>query len=282
MRITTLIENELGQRNDLESEHGLSLYIEVDGKNILFDTGKTGRFIDNAKKLGIDLKKLDYVIISHGHYDHSGGFKRLIEETNPDIKLFIGSGFFGEKYGLRESGNYEYTGNSFDEEYLKTYNIPVEYVKTDILDITENLSIVSNFDRSQEFENTNNTMFLKENGKYKIDTFLDEISLSIKTEKGLVIVVGCSHVGVVNIMDTIAKRKERDIYALLGGTHLVNEDEEQIDKIIEYFQEKSIKIICACHCTGEQGKKGLKEKLEEKYICNGTGDIIEFELYIKA
>ena len=96
MKITTLIEDKSGNKEDLYIEHGLSLYIEVDDKNILLDTGESGKFIDNAKKLDIDLKNLDYVILSHGHYDHSGGLIRLIEEINPDIKLYIGSEFFNE------------------------------------------------------------------------------------------------------------------------------------------------------------------------------------------
>lgn len=275
MKITTLIENKSGSNEDLDTEHGLSIYIEIDGKKVLFDTGQSGDFIDNAKKLGIDLKDLDYVIISHGHFDHSGGFERLIGEINPHIKLFVGKGFFHKKYALRESGDYEYIGNPFDESFLEENNIPVKYIDEDILNITENLMIITNFNRKEEFENTNTTMYLKENGKYELDKFLDEISLGIKTDKGLVVIVGCSHPGIVNILDTIIERTGMDVHTLIGGTHLVKEDDEKINNIIEYLKEKDIKLIGACHCTGKQGETMLIQQLEEEFISNNTGDILK-------
>ena len=275
MKITTLIENKSSSREGLEIEHGLSLYMEVDGKNILFDTGQSGNFIDNAKSLDIELKNLDYVIISHGHYDHSGGFERLIEEINPNIKLFVGEGFFNRKYSLMENKDYEYIGNPFDEDFLKENNIPTEYINKDVINITENLLVFTNFNRDREFDNANETtMYLKEDGKYKKDMFLDEISLGIKTDKGLVVVVGCSHVGIVNILNTIIQRTNMNIHSLIGGTHLVKEDDEKINKVIEYLREKDIKIIGACHCTGKQGETMLSQQLEDNFINNNTGDVL--------
>lgn len=275
MKITTLIENQAGEDENLHTEHGLSVYVEVDGKHILFDTGQSGNFIDNAKELNIDLKKLDYVIISHGHYDHSGGFERLVKEINPNIKLYIGNGFFNKKYSLISEDNYEYIGNPFDGSFLKEKKIPTEYINQDVINITENLSIFTNFNRKKEFENTNQDMYLKENGKYKKDIFLDEISMGIKTDKGLFVIVGCSHVGIVNILDTIIQRTNMDIYALIGGTHLIKEDDEKINKTIEYIKEKNIKLVGACHCTGKQGLTMLSQQLEENFINNNTGDTLK-------
>ncbi|MGO1712962.1 MAG: MBL fold metallo-hydrolase [Senegalia sp. (in: firmicutes)] len=218
MKVTTLIENKASDRENLNIEYGLSLYIELDGKKILFDTGQSGDFIDNSEKLNIDLKELDYIIISHGHFDHSGGLKRLIKEINPNIELYLGDGFFNEKYNLRKSGDYEYTGNPFNKEFLKEYNIATKYIDKDITKITENLFIFSNFNRNEEFENVNEKMYVKKDGKYKKDNFKDEISIAIKTNKGLLVIVGCSHVGIVNILDTIIQRMDMNIHALIGGT----------------------------------------------------------------
>src|SRR5699024_929232 len=277
MGIVTLIENQISDREDLYNEHGLSIYIEVDGKNVLFDTGQSGNFIDNAKKLNIDLKELDCVIISHGHYDHSGGFERLIKEVNPNIKLYIGEGFFDKKYNLNQDGDYEFMGNSFNEEFLKENNIEVEYINKDRVKITDNLSIFTNFIRNKEFENTNQNMYLKKNDEYEKDKFLDEISIGVETSKGLSIVVGCAHVGIVNILDTIIQRTYKDICTLIGGTHLVKEDDEKINKIIEYIKDQDIETIAACHCTGKQGETMFSQQLEEGFITNNTGDSIKIE-----
>ena len=274
MKITTLIENKLSEGEDLHIEHGLSIYIEVDNKRLLFDTGKSGMILENANELNVDLSKLDYVLISHGHYDHSGGFKRLVEEINPNIELFVGQGFFNNKHSLREDGEYQFAGNPFDDDYLRDNNIQTHYVSEDITYLTEQIMIFTNFNRKEEFENTNQTMFLKEDGEYIKDEFLEEISLGIKTDRGLVVIVGCSHVGVVNIVDTIIERTGMQIYALIGGTHLVKEDDEKINKVIDYLRDKEIKLIGACHCTGKQGETMLGQQLEENFINNNTGDIL--------
>lgn len=276
MKITTLIENNLGNKEDLDTEHGLSVYIEVDGKNILFDTGQSGNFIDNAEKLDIDLKNLDYVIISHGHYDHSGGLERLIKDINPDIELYLGHGFFNKKYSLIGDDDYDYIGNPFDESFLKDNNIPTKYINEDIFNITENLLVFTNFNRDEEYENTNQTMYLKEDGEYKKDMFLEEVSLGLKTNKGLFVIVGCAHPGIVNILDTIIQRTNMDIHGLIGGIHLIKEDEEKINKIIQYLKEKDIKLVGACHCTGKQGETMLSQQLEENFINNNTGTKILF------
>lgn len=274
MKIVTLIENKPGDREELYTEYGLSMYIEVDGKNILFDTGQSGDFIDNARDLGVNLKDLDYIIISHGHYDHSGGFIRLIKEINPNIKLYLGDGFFNKKYNLNEYGEYDYVGNVFEEDFLRENKIPTEYIKEDMKNITENLLVFTNFNRNEDFENTNQNMYLEEDGEYKKDQFTDEISLGVKTDKGLVVLVGCSHVGIVNILNTITDRTDMKICALIGGTHLVNEDDEKINRIIDSFREKEIKLIGTCHCTGKQGEAMIIQQLSDRFVKNNTGDIL--------
>lgn len=274
MKVTTLMEDYSGSRQDLVAEHGLSLYIEVDGKKILFDTGQNGKFIENAKKLNIDLKDLDYVIISHGHFDHGGGFRDLMEEINPDIKLYVGKGFFDEKYNLMEGGDYEFKGNSFDESFLQEHNIPVEYVHEKMINLTENLMLFTNFDRDEKFENINEIMYLKKDGEYSLDDYNEEVSLGIKTDKGLLVLVGCSHPGIVNILESIKNRTEMDVYGVIGGTHLIMEDDEKINKIIDYLVDEEIELVGACHCTGKHGETMLSQQLGDVFRENHPGDVL--------
>ena len=119
-------------------------------------------------------------------------------------------------------------------------------------------------------------MLIRDGEGYKKDMFYDEISLGIKTSKGVVALVGCSHAGIVNILKTIDKRTNMDIHAVLGGTHLIKEDDAKISKIIDYFKENAIKVIGACHCTGEQGEMMLKEQMKDNFISNNTGDVLKF------
>ena len=119
LRITTLIENSAGEHLALRHEHGLSFFVEKDGRAIVFDTGQSGAFIGNAARLKIDLSAPDYVVLSHGHYDHSGGLKSLAGVSGT-FGLIVGQGFFREKYGFR-NGAQQFLGNDFDEA---TANVP--------------------------------------------------------------------------------------------------------------------------------------------------------------
>ena len=272
LRITTLIENELDKDQSLNWEHGISYLIQTEGKKILFDTGQSGEFINNAKKLDIDLSDLDYVVISHSHYDHSGGLKKLIQSYQPNFKLILGQDFFKGKYSL-EGDIYRYTGSDFDQEYLHKKGIEVEFVE-DIKYITENIMVITNFKRDPQYENTNETMYIKEDEEYKLDDFKDEVSLVVNTEKGLVVIVGCSHPGIVNILEEIRRKTGKEIYQVLGGLHLMKEDDEKINNIIDYLKEREIKKISACHCTGKQGETMLSQQMEEEFQRNSTGDIL--------
>lgn len=276
LKITTLIENDLNKDENLNNEHGLSLYIEVNNIKILFDTGQSGDFIKNARKLNIDLNELDYVIISHSHYDHSGGLRKLVEEYKNDFKLILGDGFFNEKHSLSED-IYRYLGSPFKEEFLKEKNIDTEYV-SDIKYLTEDIIVITDFERNPDYENINETMFLKNGDKFVLDDFKDEVALAIDTPNGLVVMVGCSHPGIVNILGTIIKKTGKNIYALIGGTHLMKEDDEKINKIIDYLKEIKIKKIGACHCTGKQGETMLYQQMEDEFFYNNTGDILRYKL----
>ncbi|PRR79498.1 MBL fold metallo-hydrolase [Clostridium vincentii] len=274
-KITTLIENNADDNNILFNEHGLSLYIEIDEMKLLIDTGESGDFIKNAEKLKVNLNNLDYVLLSHGHYDHTGGFKRLVEKVGNPFKLIVGEKLFYDKYALVETENYRFVGNPFDKDYIEQNNIPIKYMKEDLFYINENIMVISNFEKNNDYEFVNKMFYIEKDGKYIPDNFPDEIALAIKTEKGLFVIVGCSHVGICNILETIVKRTGMPIYGVLGGTHLIEADETRIEKTINYFKEKDISILAFSHCTGEKATEKIKEKLGEKYLYNNTGNIIE-------
>ncbi|MDK2808746.1 MAG: 7,8-dihydropterin-6-yl-methyl-4-(beta-D-ribofuranosyl)aminobenzene 5-phosphate synthase, partial [Clostridiales bacterium] len=123
LQITTLIENQSDDNGTLRFEHGLSIYVEADGKKILFDTGQSGAFIENAKALGINLNTLDYCILSHGHYDHTGGVERFVSEVENLPEFIMGEEFFQPKYKINQTNDYQYNGNSFSEALFSRKSI---------------------------------------------------------------------------------------------------------------------------------------------------------------
>ncbi len=275
--ITTLIENKLGPIPNLTMEHGLSFYIEADGKKTLFDTGQSGDFIHNAQALKVDLNHLDDVILSHGHYDHSGGFKKLVENFPSNYQLLIGGGFFNEKYKVTPDQTYVFTGNSFDYSFLEKNKIAHQIVQEDITYLTDHIMIFTNFIRNKQYTNLSQTSFIKKDNQYILDEFTDEIAMGINTSKGLIVIVGCAHVGIINILETIQQRTGLPIYGLIGGTHLVASDRQEIDHVADYLNNNNITSIGLCHCTGDKAQQIIQDKLEDYVYPNHTGH--KFKLY---
>jgi 7,8-dihydropterin-6-yl-methyl-4-(beta-D-ribofuranosyl)aminobenzene 5'-phosphate synthase len=276
-KITTLIENNSSINSNLYNEHGLSLYLQIGEMNILFDTGKSGDFIKNADKLDVDLNNLKYIVLSHGHYDHSGGFTKLVEKVKTPYKLIIGKGFFNNKYRLTEEGTYKYNGNSFDEEFVRKNNIEIKYIQQDSFYITEDIIIFSNFKRNNNYEKMNKNFQIKEDGKYALDNFEDEIIVSVKSSKGLILIVGCSHIGIVNIIQTIKERINMDIYGIVGGTHLIEADELRLNSTIDFLKENNVQILGLSHCTGEKALEKIKLEFKDQFVYNNTGNIINIK-----
>jgi 7,8-dihydropterin-6-yl-methyl-4-(beta-D-ribofuranosyl)aminobenzene 5'-phosphate synthase len=287
MKITTLIENSQDDLKILKNEHGLAMFIETPDCNILFDTGKSGDFIDNAKKLNIDLSKTDVMVLSHAHYDHCGGVKRFIETFEVKPKLFISEDFFKNsnkyhysdgslKIDFSQEAGYTYIGVGFDKKYLELNKIPINFINSSVTKISENIYICSNFKKHYEFEKANENMKIKLGDKYIVDSFSDEIALVIDTSKGLLILLGCSHPGVLNMVTTISEIFQKKVLGVIGGTHLIEADNDRIKKSIEYFNDLDIDMIGVSHCTGEKAVELFGSNCKGFFI-NNTGKVIDIE-----
>ena len=272
LQITTLIENMPDEEGHLLAEHGLSLYIEFDGKRLLFDTGQTGEFVKNADLLGINLEELDDIIISHGHYDHSGGVMTLLSEVERDIPFYVGEGFFAPKYKHLSDGTYRYNGNPFTEQELIARKVDLRIVTEDVTPLTEKILLFKNFPGVSGFEKKNEKFVLPNGETYIVDTFGEEIAMGLRTGKGLVLIVGCSHVGICNILQAVSERVEEPIYAVLGGTHLMEADQERLEKTMEVFHKFGVQCVAVSHCTGEQGIALARETFGERFVLNNTGN----------
>ncbi|MBB5337120.1 MBL fold metallo-hydrolase [Pectinatus brassicae] len=275
LKITTLIENMPSDNEALLYEHGLSLFIEFDGKKIIFDTGKSGDYIENAKLLNIPLEKTDTLIVSHGHYDHAGGVLKTIDLLKTNTTMYVGQEFFNLKHKKLEDGSYKFNGIDFSENDLIRKKIKLIKISKDLQFISGNIVIFKKIARSNTFEKQNPKFMVKKNNDMKPDDFADEIVLGLITKKGLVVVAGCSHLGIVNILTSISKTINIPIYAVLGGTHLVEADAVRISKTIEAFRNMNIKYVAVSHCTGETGIKIIKQELREGFILNNTGNVFK-------
>ena len=276
-KITTLIENHPDLEESLICEHGFSLLIEGESFKMLLDTGKSGAFYDNARALGESLGDLDCIIISHGHYDHAGGLMRILEETRQQHKIYVGKGFFDGKYCTNREGEIYYNGIQFRRHDLEDYQVHVEEIGEDVREIAQGIHVHRNFERTVPYEQWNPRFFLKEGEEYVRDTISDEMAITLDAKEGLVVIVGCSHPGIVNILKTIAERTGERIRGVIGGTHLIDADEQRLQTTIEDFRRLGIEFIGVSHCTGDENLKVIQEAFGNRFIFNCTGNKIYFE-----
>lgn len=274
LRITTLVENSAGEHKALRTEHGISFYIEKDGHKILFDTGQSDALLHNAAQMGIDLCDLEFVVISHGHYDHSGGFRHIACLSN-SFQLKIGQGFFREKYAFRK-GAYDFLGNNFDESFLNRHGISYDFVSGPAEEILPGVFILSGFPRKHVDEKINPRFFLRADGTFEPDGFDDEILLALESSRGWVVLLGCSHPGMRNMLDVVRDRLEGRICAVLGGTHLVESKGAGLDRSLEYLNDSGIDIVGVSHCTGKEAMSRLQD-MHAGFFHNVTGSSLFFE-----
>ncbi len=268
MKITTLVENNLSSEN-IESEHGLSLYIEFEEHKILFDTGQTDMLLRNAEKLNVNLQEVDTVIISHGHYDHIGGLIHFLK-INQKAKVFLKKEIFEYQYASFRKSVQKNIGYSPD---LLNYIDRFVFLGS-TCDILEHQLFITAFDKNYELPKGNKTLYKIQNNKLLHDTFQHELIYAINTSNGLVIFSGCAHSGILNIVSTVQRLlPAKKIYAVIGGFHLKDksefgETETEIQFIAHELQRISPETIYYTgHCTSEYAysimSKILKDKLQK-------------------
>lgn len=263
MKITTLIDNVVYDKY-LTGEHGFSVLIEDGNENILFDTGQTGNFIYNAKTLGIDISEVNYVVISHGHYDHTGGLQEFIK-FNKKAKIYIKKEAFYKK-----CKNKEFIGILFNKSIIEERII---YTNQDI-SLLENITVIPDIKIYNKIDTHFENMFIKEDNHYLQDKFEDEQFLVINNKGSLTIISGCSHRGISNIIRTVSDKFNLTIDYVIGGFHLKNETEQKVRTIINLLKDFNIKNIGVSHCTGVEYLQLIKDLATANVFYNYTGNVI--------
>ncbi len=275
-KLVTLVDNSLEACKTLESEHGLSFFIEIDGpisQKLLFDTGQSEKFIKNAAKLDVSLGDMNKIILSHAHFDHSGGLRDYIAAYGNDFELLVGDGFFREKFD-KINGDWKYLGNNFTETYLQENSVATTLITEDVTEISPGMYIVKNFPL-YSFEKMDAGSYICAVGTHQPDLFEDEVIVVLEADAGLVVLVGCSHRGIINILREVQSRFRAPIHCVLGGTHLVNGSKERVEGTIKCLQKLKIPRLGLCHCTGS-GPIGQMAQELEGFFLNATGTVLIF------
>jgi 7,8-dihydropterin-6-yl-methyl-4-(beta-D-ribofuranosyl)aminobenzene 5'-phosphate synthase len=273
-KITTLCENNIGHGSqNLIGEHGLSFYIEADDRRILFDTGQNLGLANNAEVLGIDLSRIDTVVLSHGHYDHSSGLKSLLDCTT-HFTLCAHPDVFSPK--VRGTGDgHKYIGIPVDRNVLEQKGVKIQ-LDQDPVSLAPGITTTGTIPLSNEFEAVGSEFYLKNGDDFTADTLADDRALILDTKKGLVVVLGCSHRGVVNTLNHVIQVAGRNtIHAILGGLHLGKASDEKLANIIDHLHTFGLKKIGIGHCTGPRAFVALANAFGDRVFLNTVGSVME-------
>lgn len=277
MKLTVLVDNNTFIDKYYYGEPAVSYYIEDGDKKILFDAGYSDIFIRNAEKMGLNLRALDYIVISHGHSDHIWGIEHLTgyyndkSGANQSVKPILlahPSAFCPKNFG------YENIGTKMPITDLEgRFNVKLE---AEPFWISDKMVFLGHVERTNTFENKEPIGKTVVEGIEKDDYLEDDTALAYKSEKGLVIITGCSHSGICNIIEHAKKVcKEERVAGIIGGFHLLNPPVEQLENTVNYIKSIHPKEIFTGHCTDLQSKLSLSKVADMKEV--GVGLEIEYK-----
>ena len=278
MKITVLTDNNVLQSKNFLGEHGLSFYIEADNKKILFDTGYSDVFLKNALKMGINLLDIDYIVLSHGHYDHTWGLSHYLSFYTSALKqgqnakkptILTHPDTFNEKLDdkLGEIGSMLSI-----EKLKKNFNIKLS---KEPLWITQNLVFLGEIPRINNFEGKESIGKVLKNNIFEDDYITEDSAVVYKSDKGLTVITGCSHSGICNIIERARIVCDQSkIIDIIGGFHLVNPPKERVFQTADYLSRLGTSGIHPCHCTDFRSKIILSKYVRME--ATGVGLILEY------
>ena len=265
----TILYDAFGNSKNLEKDWGFSVLIEYSGKKILFDTGNNSKiFTDNVKAMGVDLKDLDFVVISHRHGDHTSGLNYLLN-VNPKVKIYAPAELLGAFGSTLPKGFYKTVDTLpasmryFDGEEPPALSSGSPWPEGNFVPVESTLEVTPGIFLIPTISNVKGTLELR------------ELTLAIDTPLGRVLVVGCSHPGVEEILSA-ASPANSHVHMLLGGLHLVKTPDSEIERLANALHDKwAIDRIAPGHCSGEPAFAKLKQVFGASYVYAGLGSHVE-------
>lgn len=274
-KVTVVVENTAGA-DGLIAEHGLCLWIETMEKQIIFDTGQGGVLLDNARALRVPLEQAESVVLSHGHYDHTGGLDTVLQLSG-SLSVYAHPSAFQPKFACNDLGESRSIGMPSKSKNSLRKLAGNVVSTTGLTQIAEGLFVTGEIPRETAFEDTGGPFYLDADCTTP-DPFLDDQALFFESSRGTVVLLGCAHAGVINTLLYIRQLTQgKPIYAVMGGMHLGSASRERMDKTIEYFDRVNPDLLGPAHCTGTAATAELLEAFPRKCFTCHAGTSIEFD-----
>jgi len=271
LRLTVLCENVITNLSGI-GEHGFAVYIETDEGEYLFDTGSGIGILYNADTFNKDLKKVKKIMLSHGHYDHTGGLVQVLSRTG-EKEIYCHPDVFGEKYAVSE--DVRFIGIPHRQVFLESKGALFKFSK-EFQEIDKGMFLTGEIERTNDFEVGDARLSLRVGNDFIKDPLWDDQALVFSTKKGIVVLLGCAHAGIINTLHFVSKKLDGDrFYAVVGGTHLGLVGEYQFKKSIEAIKDFKIEKIGFSHCTGIEASFILKKEFGGNSFYASVGTVFE-------
>jgi 7,8-dihydropterin-6-yl-methyl-4-(beta-D-ribofuranosyl)aminobenzene 5'-phosphate synthase len=269
LRVTVLADNYV-VAPDLLAEHGLSMLIEADDRRILFDTGQGEVLRANADALGVSLYPLDAVVLSHGHYDHTGGLAGLLQEVSPSA-IFLHPAALQQKYAKSENPPHRSIGMpESSRQALDAVQDQIVWTRS-ATGVVPGVWCTGEIPRLPVNGQTATGFFLDADCR-EPDPIADDQALFMDTTNGLVVTAGCAHAGVLNTLDRISELTgQNEILALLGGLHLGRATHKELEAAASAIGRRNCRILAPCHCTGMGAHSYLRARFHSLVQDVGVG-----------
>jgi len=273
-KLTVLVEN-TAAGSGLLAEHGLSFWIELDRKKVLFDTGQGHVLKNNARLLGVRLESVHSIVLSHGHYDHTGGLSvALLSAAKP--RLYAHPEAFAPKYSCRPDGSALNIGMPVLTEADVRSQADLIWVE-EPTEIAEGFWLTGPVPRTNDYEDTGGPFFRDKNCR-KPDDFTDDQAAFLETKNGTVVLLGCAHAGVINTLHFIQTlTSNRPVRALIGGMHLLHAGPQRMEKTVAELRRLNIQCLMPCHCTGFPAMARFWHEFPGRYLSCPVGTFVRFE-----
>lgn len=276
VRVIILVEN-TSPTPGIVGEYGFSALVEIDGRLLLFDTGSAGALFNNARHLHVDLSAVEAVVLSHGHFDHTGALLKYLELYGPK-KVYVHSGAFARRPRATSHG-YEDIGCPSSREDLIKAGARFEYVDR-FTQIMPEVYLSGSIPRLNDYEDVggNGTFKIEIDGQIRDDLIEDDQALYVKHPRGTIVLSGCAHAGAVNTID-YARQKLGDprILAYIGGTHLISATPVRLQKTAQAIKDRGVEKMLVAHCTGFNAAAYLRQELGERLVKADAGMKFVFE-----
>lgn len=272
-KATVLCENYVISNAGAIAEHGWSIYLETNYGNFLFDTGQGKAIINNARIFKIDLSTINGIMLSHHHFDHTGGLLDVLSVAGT-VNVYTHPDLFKDSFSIKDK-QARHIGIPFSHSVLESNGARFKF-NTDWEEIVPGLSLTGEIPRNTDFEKGDEGLVIKKDTSFEQDPIKDDQTLVMETEKGLYIILGCAHSGIINILNyAIEKTSQDHICAIIGGTHLGGVSKEQQQKSIEALKKYDVDRIGVSHCTGLKASMLLAQEFGEKFFFCNVGTVIE-------